>query len=290
MPFRGYATWYRVTGQLSAGTVPLVVVHGGPGATHDYLDRFRMLAGPERAVVHYDQLGCGRSTHLPGAGASFWTVQLFLEELDALLSHLGIQDRYALLGQSWGGMLAAEHAVRQPAGLRALVIADSPASMATWVAEANRLRAELPEDVQRTLQQHEQAGTTDSPAYQQATELFYQRHVCRLRPMPEEVIYSFSQLAEDPTVYQAMNGPNEFYVIGSLRSWTIEDRLGSIRAPTLVISGRFDEATPLAVAPYVQNIPGARWELFAHSSHMPHVEETERCMAVVRAFLEEQGC
>ncbi|HTI27072.1 MAG TPA: alpha/beta fold hydrolase, partial [Kutzneria sp.] len=137
--FGEHETWYRITGELGSGGVPLVVLHGGPGCTHDYLLRLTSLAG-DRAVVHYDQLGNGRSTHLPDATPDFWTVELFLAELDNLVETLGIADRYALLGQSWGGMLAAEHAVRRPAGLRGLVIANSPASMQLWSAAADRLR------------------------------------------------------------------------------------------------------------------------------------------------------
>ncbi len=141
-------TWWRVTGDLAAtqaaGRLPLVVLHGGPGVPHDYTLRMARIAEQDRAVVHYDQLGCGRSTHLPEQGADFWTVQLFLDELDRVLAGLGIADGYHLLGQSWGGMLAAEHAVRRPAGLRGLVIADSPASMELWLSEANRLRELLP--------------------------------------------------------------------------------------------------------------------------------------------------
>ncbi|HEY0501736.1 MAG TPA: alpha/beta fold hydrolase, partial [Kutzneria sp.] len=133
--FGEHETWYRITGELGSGGVPLVVLHGGPGCTHDYLLRLTALAG-DRAVVHYDQLGSGRSTHLPESAPDFWTVELFLAELDNLLETLGIADRYALLGQSWGGMLAAEHAVRRPAGLRGLVIANSPASMHLWSAAA----------------------------------------------------------------------------------------------------------------------------------------------------------
>ncbi len=113
VPFGEYRTWYRVTGDLAAGPVPLVAMHGGPGCTHDYLLRLAALADTGRAVVHYDQLGNGRSTHLPDAPADFWTPSLFVAELDNLLDALGIADRYALLGQSWGGMLAAEHAVRR---------------------------------------------------------------------------------------------------------------------------------------------------------------------------------
>jgi L-proline amide hydrolase len=113
--FRGFHAWYRVTGDLTSPRAPLVVVHGGPGCTHDYVDSFKDLARDGRAVIHYDQIGNGRSTHLPDRGAAFRTVDLFLAELDNLLAHLGIAGRYHLLGQSWGGMLGAEHAVRRPA-------------------------------------------------------------------------------------------------------------------------------------------------------------------------------
>ena len=157
--FGDHSTWYRVVGDLRAGPTPLVVLHGGPGCTHDYVEAFADIADTGRAVVLYDQVGNGRSTRLPDRGADFWTPALFLAELDGLLAHLGIADDYAVLGQSWGGMLAAEHAVLRPAGLTALVIADSPASMVTWVSEANRLRDALPPEVQATLLAHEAAGT-----------------------------------------------------------------------------------------------------------------------------------
>lgn len=287
-PFRDYRTWYRVTGTLSSDRLPLVVAHGGPGCTHDYVDSFKGITEIDgRAVVHYDQLGNGNSTRLPHKGPDFWTVSLFLEELDCLLGHLGIQDRYAFLGQSWGGMLGAEHAVRRPGGLKALVIANSPANMKTWVAEANRLREELPAEVQATLLRHEQAGTITDPEYVAASRVFYDRHVCRVVPWPEEVARTFAIMDEDNTVYRNMNGPTEFHVIGTMKDWTIEDRLPLIAAPTLLISGRFDEATPEVVRPYVERVPGCRWVVFEQSSHMPHVEERAACLAVVSDFLKE---
>ncbi|OYR11431.1 proline iminopeptidase-family hydrolase [Brucella thiophenivorans] len=288
VPFRDYQTWYRITGALDSEKLPLVVAHGGPGCTHDYVDAFKDIATLDgRAVIHYDQLGNGNSTRLVEKGPDFWTVDLFLEELDALLNHLGIQDRYAYLGQSWGGMLGAEHAVRQPAGLKALIIANSPANMHTWVAEANRLRLELPTDVQETLLKHESAGTLTDPEYIAASRVFYDRHVCRVSPWPKEVARTFAIMDEDNTVYRNMNGPTEFHVIGTMKDWTIEDRLNRIQAPTLVISGYYDEATPLVVKPYVDNIPGSEWVLFKQSSHMPHVEERDLCMQTVSKFLSD---
>ena len=288
LPFRDFRTWYRITGSLDSPLLPLVVAHGGPGCTHDYVDSFKdiwVLDG--RPVIHYDQLGNGNSTRLPDKGPDFWTVTLFLEELDALLTHLGIADRYAYLGQSWGGMLGAEHAVRRPEGLKALVIANSPANMRTWVSEANRLRRNLPSDVQATLLQHEEAGTITDPEYLAASRVFYDSHVCRANPWPPEVARTFAIMDEDNTVYRHMNGPTEFHVIGTMKDWTIEERLFLIKAPTLLISGRHDEATPEVVRPYVENVPGIRWEVFENSSHMPHVEEKELCLSTVSDFLKQ---
>jgi len=285
VPFRDGETWYRVTGELGQGATPLVVLHGGPGATHDYVSSLATLAATGRAVVHYDQLGCGRSTHFADRGAEFYDVALFLDELDTLLAHLGIAERYHVLGQSWGGMLGAEHAIRRPDGLASLIISNSPASMELWVREAARLRTDLPVDVRETLDRHEQAGTTEHPDYLAATEAFYDRHVCRVVPHPAEVQASFAAIEADPTVYHTMNGPNEFFCIGTLRTWSVVDEVRAIDVPTLLLSGRYDEATPATVQPYFDGIRDVRWERFEHSSHMPFVEEPEAYRSVVAGFL-----
>jgi L-proline amide hydrolase len=290
-PFRDYLTWYRITGDLertrAEGRPPLVVLHGGPGCTHNYVLSLADLVGADRAVVHYDQLGCGGSTRLRDADPGFWTVELFLAELDNLLDHLGIAGDYDLHGQSWGGMLAAEHAVRRPAGLRRLVIADSPAAMSDWREAAAKLRARLPPSVRDALERHEATGAYDHPEYEAATAEFYARHVCRVVPNPPEVERTNQALAEDPTVYNAMNGPNEFHVIGTLKDWSVVDRLGLVEVPTLVVNGYYDEATNDCVRPYVERIPDVRWRLFENSSHMPHVEERELYMDVIGSFLDQ---
>jgi L-proline amide hydrolase len=224
---------------------------------------------------------------MPERGGDFWTVDLFLRELDSLLEYLGVKDRYHLLGQSWGGMLGAEHALRRPAGLRSLVISNSPASMELWVKGTTRLRGELPDDVRDALDRHEADGTIDDPAYLSATRAFYDRHVCRVVPNPPEVVKTDELRDEDPTVYHTMNGPNEFYCIGTLRDWSVVNEVHDIVAPTLIISGSFDEATPEAVQPFADNIPGARWEILGNSSHMPFVEEPEAYLTLVEGFLAE---
>jgi L-proline amide hydrolase len=279
------STWYRVVGDLAAPRVPLVTLHGGPGAAHDYLTPLASLAGDGRAVVFYDQVGNGRSTHRPDLGAEFWTVELFVRELALLLDHLGIADRYAVLGQSWGGFLAQEHALTQPPGLRAMVLADTAASFPDFVAECNRLRALLPPDVEATLRRHEADGTTDSPEYAAACDVFYRRHVCRLDPWPPELEEGFAWIGRDPTVYHTMNGPSEFHVVGSIKDWSVVNRLPQIGVPTLLVSGRYDEATPALQQTLLAGIKGSEWVEFENSAHCPHAEEPERFTEVVGGWL-----
>lgn len=287
--FHEFRTWYQVVGDLEehseGGPAPLVLLHGGPGATHDYLSPLSVLASDGRAVVFYDQLGNGRSTHLPSRGAEFWTVQLFVEELDNLLRHLGIGRRYHVLGQSWGGFLAQEHALTQPPGLLSMVLSNTAASYSAFAVEAERLRSEMPADVQAILTRHETAGTTDDPEYASACEAFYHRHLCRLDPWPQAVTDGLAQIDADPTVYHTMNGPSEFHVTGSAKGWSAAERLGQIGVPTLVLSGRFDEATPALQETLVQGISGSRQVIFERSSHMPFWEEPDGYLAIVAEWL-----
>jgi L-proline amide hydrolase len=281
-------TWYRVDGDLRPGAAdapaPLVALHGGPGATHEYLLPLVDLADG-RAVVFYDQIGNGRSTHYPERGADFWTVELFVRELHNLVAALGIADRHHVLGSSWGGFLAQEYALTHPPGLQAMVLADTAASFPDFLAECNRLRGELPPEVEATLKRHEEAGTTDDPEYEEACMVFYKRHLCRLEEWPQELVDSFDWIAKDPTVYHTMNGPSEFHVIGSIKDWEVKDRLGEIDVPTLVASGRYDEATPALQETLVEGIPNCEQVIFEESSHMPFSEERERYMQVVGEWL-----
>ena len=208
-----------------------------------------------------------------------------MEELTLLLSHLGIEQNYILLGQSWGGMLAMQFAIENPVGLAGLIVADSPASMDLWLSEANRLREELPAGVNEVLLRHEAAGSTDNPEYTAAVNVFYDRHLCRV-PAPACVLEGRRKQALDHTVYHTMNGPSEFHVVGSLKDWDITDELHRISVPTLLISGEHDEATPFIVKQIHDRIPGALWELFPESSHLPHIEEPARFKRVALAFLD----
>lgn len=289
VPFLDGETWVQITSPDAPrpDALPLFVLHGGPGMAHDYVRNIAALADETgRVVVHYDQIGCGRSTHLPEAPRDFWTPALFVDEFHAVRAALGI-DRYHVLGQSWGGMLGAEIAVRQPDGLVSLSICNSPASMELWMAAAALLRSELPEDTQRALDRHEAAGTVTDPEYLAATQEFYQRHVCRLTPTPQDFLDSEAQMEAEPTVYHTMNGPNEFHVLGTLKSWSVEDRLAQITAPTLVVAGEFDEATPATWKPFVDRIPDVRSHVFAGASHCTHLEQPAEFRAEIASFLTE---
>jgi len=166
-----------------------------------------------------------------------------------------------------------------------MVLADTAASFPDFVAEANRLRAQLPADVDATLRRHESDGTTDAPEYAAACDVFYRRHVCRLDPWPPELVEGFAWIERDPTVYFTMNGPSEFHVIGSIKDWSVVDRLGEIAVPTLIVSGKYDEATPALQETLRAGIANSEQVLFDNSAHCPHVEEQDRFKEVVGDFL-----
>jgi L-proline amide hydrolase len=284
----GHRTWYRVVGDLgaSAQRAPVILCHGGPGATHDYIAPIaEQLEAIGRSCVLYDQLGNGRSDHLSDADPSFWTVDLFERELTALAAHLGIAERYHVVGQSWGGMLALLHALERPAGLLSVVAADSPSSIPAFVAGCNELLDAMDPDVSSTIRAGERSGETSTPEFQAAVMEFYKRHVCRADPWPEAVVRSFDAMERDPTVYATMNGPTEFTVVGTIRDFDITDRLPEIEVPVLLVSGEHDEVRPHLTAAMHERLRQGERVVFEDSSHMPHIEEPERFLAVVEDFL-----
>jgi len=279
----GYRVWYRsVGGGAERESVPLLCLHGGPGVPHDYIENLAEMASEKQRVIFYDQLGCGFSD-LPEDTAR-WQIPRFVTELATVRKELGLEHVH-ILGQSWGGMLAIEYALTQPQGLESLILANTAASIPLWIAEANRLRALLPPEVNATLLKHEATGTTDDPEYQEAMMVFYDRHVIRIKPMPEFVQRGFDRLSQP--VYYTMNGPSEFHVIGTIKDWDRTDRLAEISVPTLIVSGRYDESTPVINEIMRKGIPGSEWVVFEQSSHLAHAEEPELYMQTVQAFLDK---
>ncbi|KAJ3715368.1 Alpha/Beta hydrolase protein [Lentinula raphanica] len=285
LPDKPCQTYYKVIGTLTKDTTPLVALHGGPGVGHEYLLVLADLGVP---LILYDQIGCGKSTHYPEkmGDTSFWTVQLFLDKLDAVLHHLGVQDNYNLAGHSWGGMLGASHVILQPKGLKRLVLMSAPADIKLWAEAQSKLRKLLPQEVQDVMEKHEKDGTTESEEYQKAMVAYYDRFMCTLKPWPEAVVHALAELEKDPTVYLTMNGPSEFYITGSLLNWSVAEDAHKINVPTLLTNGRFDEAQDEVIMPFFKEIARVKWIRFENSGHMPHLEERERYMKEVKAFLE----
>jgi proline-specific peptidase len=282
VPFRGYRTWYRVLGELPAASskLPLLVLHGGPGFPHDYLEDLASLADEGRTVVFYDQIGCGKSDH-PDDSA-LWTMPTFVEEVAAVRDAVGL-DRVHLLGHSWGGWLALEYALGRPSGLASLILASTCASIPAFAAETRRLKESLPADVQEVIDRHESEGTTDDDAYAEATMAYYTRWVCRLDlPWPDHLMRSFNNLNQE--IYGTMQGP-EWKVTGNLRDWDVSARLGEIDLPVLVTSGGHDEMTPALVQSLVDGIRDAESVVFEQSAHFAMAEEPDRYREVLDSFL-----
>jgi L-proline amide hydrolase len=279
--FRGYRTWYRVVGESAEGHDPLVALHGGPGSTHNYFAPLERLAEDGRAVVLYDQIGCGNSDRPQDID---WSVQVFLDELATLRDRLELEQIH-LLGTSWGGQLALEHALSGYGGLTSLVLSSTLASIDEWVLEARRLRAELPADVVEALDRHEQAGTFDDPEYREALAVFDDHYVHRgARGTPE---LARMHAEKGPEVYRAMVGPTEWIVTGKLKGWDVRDRLGEVTVPALVVRGAYDICTEKIAQTLLDGLPNARYTVFEESSHMPALEESDRYREVVGAFLRE---
>lgn len=283
IPFRIYKTWYRMVGDHDEpGKLPLICLHGGPGATHDYFGSLEPFADTGRRVILYDQLGWGNSDHIHNP--ALWTIELFVAELGEIRRALGLE-RVHILGHSWGGQLAIEYALTQPAGLASLVLTDTLAIASQWAEESRRLIKALPKDVQQTIHEHETAGTTDTPEYHEAMKVF-SRHYAggHIDPKPDWVKEAFKKL-ENNEVYLTMWGPSEFCITGTLQDWDVTNRLGEIRVPALVLCGRDDEATPALAETIHRSIPRSEMAIFEHSAHFPHIEETERYLRVLNLFL-----
>jgi proline iminopeptidase len=281
---RGFKIYFRLfradsAGGKGKGTV--VCLHGGPGATHDYMIPMADLVSEGYDVLLYDQLGCGKS-ELPKNIALF-TIENGVEELEELRRRLKL-GRIHLMGSSYGGLLAIAYAIKYKKNLRSVITEGGLASVPLAISEMQRLKRQLPSSVRTVLEKYESSGEYSNPEYLRAVEVFYRRHVCRLREWPAELVYSIEHTSAP--VYNTMNGPNEFTIIGNIRYWDASDSLPCISVPTLVTGGKYDEVTP-AVAKHIHDgIPDSVLRIFPNSSHLPMWEEREKFFSVVSGFLE----
>lgn len=277
----GGKIWFGAIGNQDSAKTPLIAIHGGPGMSHSYLYPLSDLAD-ERLVIFYDQLDAGRSDR-PNNSQN-WNLPRFLRELDDLRKALDLH-RVAIFGNSWGGTIAAAYASSNPKGLERLILSSPLLSTELWLADNQSHRDNLPSELISVMQRCEEESQEASQEYQDAVDVFYSRHFCRVNPLPDYVEDTMNSLNE--VCYQGMWGPNEFTCKGILQDYDGLSELAAIQAPTLVTCGQFDEATPASCKKFTSLIADAQYAEFENASHLTFVESREKYVEVLRRFLSE---
>lgn len=282
MPFMGYKTYYRIVGEPRDNQAPLLLMHGGPGSTHNYFEILDKMAVNGRQLIMYDQIGCGHSS-MPDDD-SLWTKETWVKELQALREYLHL-DRVHLLGQSWGGMLGIIYLCDyHPEGVLSMVLASTLPSASLWSQEQHRMIKFLDHDDQVAIAQAEASGNYDEIRYLAANDRYMEQHAAAIPDdsSPEPLRRKKNS---GTASYVAGWGPNEYNPLGTLHDYEYVDQLKNIKVPTLITSGTNDLCTPLVAKTMFDQIPNSKWELFAHSRHMAFVEETDKYISVLSHFL-----
>lgn len=275
----GGRVWYRVMG--GGDGTPLLLLHGGPGGRSCGFSVLTDLA-KDRPVIMYDQLGSGRSDR--PADALLWRTERFVEEVAAVRNGLGLT-RVHILGHSWGGALAVEYVLtKKPVGVVSLVLSSPLISTQRWVADANRLRRTLPNDVQAALMRCETVDSANDASCKAAVDAFDERFVRGAKTLPD--LAACENSTKNEAIYQQMWGVAEFTATGSLRDFDRSDRLGELKLPVLFLAGRHDEAVPDTVEQFHRRVPGSQMVIFESSAHSSYRTETARYANVVNQFLD----
>ena len=283
MPFLGYKTYYRVVGKNTGNKKPLVLLHGGPGSTHNYFEVLDRIAEEDgRQLVMYDQIGCGNSyvENRP----DLWNSKVWIEELIELRKHLGLYEIH-LLGQSWGGMQTLEYVCNyKPEGLKSIILSSTLPASWLWAEEAQRMIAQMPQDMQDAIKKATESGDYSSPEYQ-AAEAEYMRQHCA-----GEVTENDPECLRRPKKagresYVVGWGPNEFTPLGTLKDYDVIDQLGDIKEPALIINGGNDLCTPYVAKFMYDRIPNSEWELFRTCRHMCFVEDNDHYVEVLKKWM-----
>ncbi len=274
----GKVWWMRVG---SGPKTPLLLLHGGPGAAHNYLLPLKVLAD-ERPVIFYDQLGCGRSD-IPQDPA-LYTIGRFVEEIDALRKALDL-DRIVLFGHSWGSQLAIEYFVtRGGRDVESLVLGGAYASSPQIVAGMKQLLDAMPNGAGARVRALEAAGQFQSQEYQSIAQAFYERHLCRVLPWPPDLTATMEIMSKSPA-YRIMWGPSEFTALGNLKNLDRRANLNAIQVPTLITTGQHDEVTLDCHQAIMEAVPGSQILIFEGCSHCTMNEKPVEYARAVRAFI-----
>jgi proline iminopeptidase len=275
----GFHVWTR---RIGDSPIKLLILHGGPGSSHEYLDIFKDYLPPTGVEIYfYDQLGSHNSDQ-PN-DLSLWNVERFREEVEEVRQQLGL-DQFYLCGQSWGGMLGIEYALKYQSQLKGLIISNMTASIASYVRYINQLRAKLSPELQQVLSKYEAEENYEAEEYLTlVNELLYKKHLCRLDPWPEMVKRGFSNI--NPQVYQTMQGPNEFLVTGTFKDWNRWDNLHEIHIPTLVIGGTYDTMDPADIEEMGRRIPNADVGICEKGSHLAMWDDADVYFGYIKKFI-----
>jgi len=275
----GGKIYWRKVG--SGPGTPLLLLHGGPGAAHNYLLSMAAL-GEGRPVIFYDQLGCGKADAPSDEG--LYTIQRSVDELDAVRAALGL-DRVVLFGHSWGSVLAIEYLCQgRGQGVEKLILAGALASVPQCSAGMQRLLAAMPDGLAGKIHALEEQGRTGTPEYAALAQTFYDRHLLRVPPTPD-ALATFQSLAAS-VAYRVMNGPSEFNIVGVIKDWDRRADLAAITQDTLITTGEFDEIT-LDCHETIRDGIGSRAQLAVMTgcSHLTMVEKPQQYNALIGGFL-----
>jgi proline iminopeptidase len=281
--------WVKRTGSNDA--TKMLLLHGGPGATHEYLlgfDSYLPAAGVE--FYYYDQLGSGWSDQPDDP--SLWTIERFVDEVEQVRVALGLtRENFVLYGQSWGGILAIEYALAHQEHLKALVISNMMASIPAYNAYAADvlIPAQDPETI-REIKALEAAGDTDDPRYDELLmREHYVQHVLRLpvEEWPEPVVRSFSRI--NKSIYVPLQGPSELGASGLLSDWDRVADLHRIDVPTLVIGAAHDTMDPAHLEDMAKRLPQGSYLHCPNGSHLALYDDQQTYMRGLVDWLAANG-
>lgn len=276
-----YQVW---TKKIGSGNIKVLLLHGGPGFTHDYFECFEDFL-PQAGIefYYYDQLGVGNSD-IP-ADTSLWTISRYVEEVEQVRKGLGLENFY-LLGHSWGSMLAMEYLQKYQGHVKAAVLSNMTAGIDSYVTYTAKLKTELftPQEIKKydSLDKLQLYG---SPEYQELLMGLYAHVACRLNPWPEPLIRAFKKA--NTTIYIQMQGVDEFHVTGNFKNWEMWDRLPNIKVPTLVIGGEKDEMNPEDMRREGKLIPNSRTYLCPNGSHLSMYDDQQNYFNNLIGFLKD---
>jgi len=276
---KGGKVWYRING---GGTKPaLLLLHGGPGSSSYGLENLKELS-KDRPIIFIDQLGCGRSTRI--TDTSLMTIENYVEQLEQIRTALKLENFY-LYGHSWGTMLGIDYYIKYPKQIKSIIFSSPLFSTQSWTKDADTLIASLPDSIQNNIRVNEKNKTYDNPAYQEAVTLYYKNFLRRTERTKGQA--DTAKLFSGSNVYEFMWGPSEFTATGNLLKYDRIAFLATIKVPTLLVAGEFDEARPSTIQHFQTLIPGSEFKMIKNAGHATIQDNKEQYLATLKAFLDK---